>query len=84
MPGCRCLRQLRQDGLQLSQLFTAITLSEEERAALLKAVVKVEPTFSPPPPPPPQLNTSTLLQGVYAKVSQAAGNPGPVLSLPCP
>ncbi|XP_040846382.1 DNA-directed RNA polymerase, mitochondrial isoform X1 [Ochotona curzoniae] len=68
----RCLRQLRQDGLQLSQLFTAITLSEEERAALLKAVVKVEPTFSPPPPPPPQLNTSTLLQGVYAKDSPAS------------
>ncbi|XP_008592549.1 PREDICTED: DNA-directed RNA polymerase, mitochondrial [Galeopterus variegatus] len=63
----RCLQQMTQDGLQLQGLFTGVALSEEERAALLKAVVKAKPTFSPPPRPPPPVNTSTLLREVYAK-----------------
>jgi DNA-directed RNA polymerase len=60
---------MAQDGLQLQQLFTALALSEEERAALLRAVVKAEPAFSPPPQTPPQVNTSTLLREIYAQVS---------------
>ncbi|XP_072804253.1 DNA-directed RNA polymerase, mitochondrial isoform X4 [Vicugna pacos] len=65
----RCLKQMAQDGLQLQGLFTAVPLGEGERAELLRAVRKAEPTFSPPPPPPPtpQLNTSPLLREVYAK-----------------
>ncbi|XP_073910569.1 DNA-directed RNA polymerase, mitochondrial isoform X3 [Castor canadensis] len=63
----RCLEQMAQDGLQLQQLFTALALSEEERAALLRAVVKAEPAFSPPPQTPPQVNTSTLLREIYAQ-----------------
>ncbi|XP_032322091.1 DNA-directed RNA polymerase, mitochondrial isoform X2 [Camelus ferus] len=67
----RCLKQMAQDGLQLQGLFTAVPLGEGERAELLRAVRKAEPTFRPPPPPPPppapQLNTSPLLREVYAK-----------------
>ncbi|XP_069337431.1 DNA-directed RNA polymerase, mitochondrial isoform X17 [Eulemur rufifrons] len=63
----RCLEQMAQDGLQLQDLFTAVPLSEEERAALLRAIVKVQPTFSPPPRSPPQVNTSVLLREIYAK-----------------
>uniref|UniRef100_A0A8C9P788 DNA-directed RNA polymerase n=1 Tax=Spermophilus dauricus TaxID=99837 RepID=A0A8C9P788_SPEDA len=63
----RCLRQMARDGLQLQQLFTEVSLSKEERDVVLKAVAKAEPTVSPPPQPPPQVNTSTLLKGVYTK-----------------
>nr|XP_012601324.1 DNA-directed RNA polymerase, mitochondrial [Microcebus murinus] len=63
----RCLQQMARDKLQLADLFTAVPLSEEERAEILRAIVKARPTFRPPPPPPPQVNTSTLLREVYAK-----------------
>ncbi|VTJ85280.1 Hypothetical predicted protein [Marmota monax] len=63
----RCLEQMARDGLQLQQLFTEVALSKEERDVVLKAVAKAEPTVSPPPQPPPQVNTSTLLKGVYTK-----------------
>ncbi|XP_065731270.1 DNA-directed RNA polymerase, mitochondrial isoform X14 [Phocoena phocoena] len=65
----RCLKQMAQDGLQLQGLFTAVPLSAEERAELLRAVRKAKPTFTPPrlPVPPPQVNTSPLLREIYAK-----------------
>ncbi|KAM4858561.1 DNA-directed RNA polymerase, mitochondrial [Urocitellus parryii] len=63
----RCLEQMARDGLKLQQLFTEVSLSKEERDVVLKAVAKAEPTVSPPPQPPPQVNTSTLLKGVYTK-----------------
>ncbi|XP_054548973.1 DNA-directed RNA polymerase, mitochondrial isoform X2 [Talpa occidentalis] len=64
----RCLTQMAQDGLQLGELFT-MPLCPDERAALLKAVLKVQPSFQPPPltPPPPQVNSSPLLSEVYAQ-----------------
>ncbi|XP_023572671.1 DNA-directed RNA polymerase, mitochondrial [Octodon degus] len=62
----RCLEQMAQDGLQLEQLFLEETLSNEERAMLLRAVLKAEPNFRPPQPSP-QVNTSVLLSEVYAK-----------------
>lgn len=68
---------MEQDGLSLQGLFSAVPLSTEERAELLRAVRKARPAFSPqpPPPPPPQVNTSPLLQEIYAKVSgPASGN----------
>nr|XP_026269754.1 DNA-directed RNA polymerase, mitochondrial [Urocitellus parryii] len=63
----RCLEQMARDGLKLQQLFTEVSLSKEERDVVLKAVAKAEPTVSPPPQPPHQVNTSTLLKGVYTK-----------------
>ena len=68
---CRCLKQMAQDGLQLQGLLTAVPLSAEERAELLRAVRKAKPAFTPPRPPvpPPQVNTSPLLREIYAKVS---------------
>ncbi|XP_059950787.1 DNA-directed RNA polymerase, mitochondrial isoform X2 [Mesoplodon densirostris] len=65
----RCLKQMTQDGLQLQGLFTAVPLSAEERAELLRVVRKAKPAFTPPRPPvpPPQLNTSPLLREIYAK-----------------
>lgn len=68
---------MEQDGLSLQGLFSAVPLSTEEREELLRAVRKARPAFSPqpPPPPPPQVNTSPLLQEIYAKVSwPASGN----------
>ncbi|KFO28925.1 DNA-directed RNA polymerase, mitochondrial isoform X2 [Fukomys damarensis] len=62
----RCLEQMAQDGLQLEQLFLEVTLSSEEKAAMLRAVLKAKPDFCPPQPSP-QVNTSTLLREVYAK-----------------
>ncbi|XP_037850272.1 DNA-directed RNA polymerase, mitochondrial [Chlorocebus sabaeus] len=63
----RCLEQMSQEGLKLQALFTAVPLSEEEQATVLKAVHKVKPTFSLPPRPLPEVNTSKLLRAVYAK-----------------
>uniref|UniRef100_A0A8B9WS72 DNA-directed RNA polymerase n=1 Tax=Bos mutus grunniens TaxID=30521 RepID=A0A8B9WS72_BOSMU len=65
----RCLKQMEQDGLSLQGLFSAVPLSTGEREELLRAVRKARPAFSPqpPPPPPPQVNTSPLLQEIYAK-----------------
>uniref|UniRef100_A0A8I3RYM2 DNA-directed RNA polymerase n=1 Tax=Canis lupus familiaris TaxID=9615 RepID=A0A8I3RYM2_CANLF len=64
----RCLNQMGQDGLKLQELFTSVPLCQEERALVLRAVRKVQPTFRPPPPPqcPPQVNTSPLLREIYA------------------
>ncbi|XP_068836757.1 DNA-directed RNA polymerase, mitochondrial isoform X15 [Capricornis sumatraensis] len=65
----RCLKQMEQDRLSLQGLFSAVLLSAEEREELLRAVRKARPAFrpQPPPPPPPQVNTSPLLQEIYAK-----------------
>nr|XP_044991020.1 DNA-directed RNA polymerase, mitochondrial isoform X2 [Jaculus jaculus] len=63
----RCLDQMVHDGLQPTQIFTDLPLLEEERAAILRAVVKAKPTFSLPPQPSPQVNTSELLREVYSK-----------------
>ncbi|KAG8519208.1 DNA-directed RNA polymerase, mitochondrial, partial [Galemys pyrenaicus] len=64
----RCLKQMAQDGLQVQDLFT-VPLGSDERAALLKAVRKVQPSFQPPPPAPPepQISSSPLLSDIYAK-----------------
>uniref|UniRef100_A0A8C8WT10 DNA-directed RNA polymerase n=1 Tax=Panthera leo TaxID=9689 RepID=A0A8C8WT10_PANLE len=73
----RCLDQMAQDGLRLQDLFSSVPLCQEEQAALLQAVHKAQPTFSPPlqPQPEPQVNTSPLLREIYAKE-------GPVSYLP--
>ncbi|XP_075400141.1 DNA-directed RNA polymerase, mitochondrial [Tenrec ecaudatus] len=63
----RCLEQMARDRLQLQALFSAVPLSEEERAALLKALHKVKPSFRPPPPPSPQANSSPLLRDIYTQ-----------------
>ncbi|VFV21418.1 dna-directed rna, partial [Lynx pardinus] len=65
----RCLDQMAQDGLRLQDLFSSVPLCQEEQAALLQAVHKAQPTFSPPlqPQPEPQVNTSPLLREIYAK-----------------
>ncbi|XP_045686780.1 DNA-directed RNA polymerase, mitochondrial [Phyllostomus hastatus] len=65
----RCLKQMAQDGLQVQELFTSLPLCREDKATLLKAVRRAEPTFRPPPPSPPspQVNTSPLLRDVYDK-----------------
>ncbi|XP_021100725.1 DNA-directed RNA polymerase, mitochondrial isoform X4 [Heterocephalus glaber] len=62
----RCLEQMAQDGVQLEQLFYEETLSNEERAAMLRAVLKAKPDFRLPQPSP-QVNTSPLLREVYSK-----------------
>ncbi|CAH6779348.1 Polrmt [Phodopus roborovskii] len=63
----RCLKQMIEEGFQPQQLFTDLVLAGEERAALLRAVVKAKPTFSLPPQAPNPVNTSTLLKEVYDK-----------------
>lgn len=73
-PPCiphRCLKQMAQDGLQLQDLFMSLPLCKEDRAALLRAVRKAEPTFMPLQPllPSCQVNTSPLLREIYDKVS---------------
>lgn len=62
---------MAQDGLQLQELFTSVALCKEDQVALLSAVRKAEPTFSPPQPPllSSQVNTSPLLRDIYDKVS---------------
>lgn len=62
---------MAQDGLQLQELFTSVALCREDQAALLSAVRKAEPTFSPPQSPLPssQVNTSPLLREIYNKVN---------------
>lgn len=65
----RCLKQMMEEGFQPQQLFTDLVLTGEERDALLRAVVKAEPAFILPPQAPEPVNTSILLQEVYAKVS---------------
>lgn len=64
---------MAQDGLQVQELFTSLPLCREDKAALLRAVRRAEPTFRPPPPslPSPQVNTSPLLRDVYDKVSSS-------------
>ncbi|KAK2086781.1 hypothetical protein P7K49_032688 [Saguinus oedipus] len=63
----RCLEQMSQEGLKLQEIFTAVPLCREERAAVLKAVLKAKPTFKLPERPPSPVNTSKLLRDVYAK-----------------
>ncbi|KAM8765496.1 DNA-directed RNA polymerase, mitochondrial [Rhynchonycteris naso] len=65
----RCLKQMALDGLQLEELFTSLRLHKEDKAALLRAVHKAEPTFIPPQPfvPSSQVNTSPLLKEIYDK-----------------
>lgn len=58
-----------EEGFQPQLLFTDLVLEEEDRAALLRAVVKAEPAFRPPPQAPSPVNTSTLLKDIYSKVS---------------
>lgn len=60
---------MRAEGFQPQLLFTDLALEEEDRAAILRAVVRAEPAFSPPPQAPNPVNKSTLLKDVYTKVS---------------
>lgn len=62
---------MAQDGLQLQELFTNLPLCKEDKAVLLRAVRKAEPTFLPPQPPLPsfKVNTSPLLKEIYSTVS---------------
>lgn len=70
VPRClRCLKEMVEAGFQPQQLFTDLDLAGDERAALLRAVLKAEPAFSLPPQAPDPVNTSTLLKEIYAKVS---------------
>ncbi|ERE72378.1 DNA-directed RNA polymerase [Cricetulus griseus] len=76
----RCLKQMMEEGFQPQQLFTDLVLTGEERDALLRAVVKAEPAFILPPQAPEPVNTSILLQEVYAK--QKGPKSYPKLHLP--
>lgn len=60
---------MMEKGFQPQLLFTDLVLEEEDRAALLRAVVKAEPSFRLPPQAPNTVNTSMLLKDVYSKVS---------------
>lgn len=60
---------MMEEGFQPHLLFTDLVLEEEERAALLRAVLKAEPAFCPPPQDPSPVSTSVLLKDVYSKVS---------------
>lgn len=62
---------MAQDGLQLQELFTNLPLCKEDKAVLLKAVRKAEPTFLPPQPPlsSSKVNSSPLLKEIYSTVS---------------
>ncbi|XP_050995812.1 DNA-directed RNA polymerase, mitochondrial [Acomys russatus] len=68
----RCLTQMKEEGLQPRLLFTELVLEEEDRATLLRAVVKAEPAFSPLSQAPNPVNRSTLLREVYAKEGPAS------------
>ena len=85
IPCClRCLKEMLEEGFQPQQLFTELVLPEEERAALLRAVLKAEPAFRLPPQAPNPVNTCTLLQEVYAKVSpRHKAATSPVFVQPC-
>ncbi|XP_006876764.1 PREDICTED: DNA-directed RNA polymerase, mitochondrial [Chrysochloris asiatica] len=63
----RCLDQIARDQLQFQKLFSAVPMTEKDRAALLMAVRKVKPTFNLPPRPPPQVNKSQLLRDIYTQ-----------------
>ncbi|XP_040593595.1 DNA-directed RNA polymerase, mitochondrial isoform X2 [Mesocricetus auratus] len=63
----RCLKQMTEEGFQPQQLFSDLVLTEEERDALLRALVKAEPAFRVPPQAPDPVNTSTLLKEIYAR-----------------
>ncbi|GAB1295302.1 DNA-directed RNA polymerase, mitochondrial [Apodemus speciosus] len=63
----RCLQQMTEEGFQPQLLFTDLVLEEEDRAVLLRAVVKAEPAFRPPPQAPNPVNTSVLLKDIYSK-----------------
>lgn len=60
---------MMEQGFQPQLLFTDLVLEQEERAALLRAVLKAEPAFRPPPQAASPVNTSVLLEDVYSKVS---------------
>ncbi|XP_028627407.1 DNA-directed RNA polymerase, mitochondrial isoform X2 [Grammomys surdaster] len=63
----RCLKQMIEEGFQPQLLFTDLVLEEEDRAALLRAVVKAEPAFHSPTQAPNLVSTSMLLKDVYSK-----------------
>lgn len=65
----RCLKQMAEEGFQPQLLFTSLVLEEEDRAALLRAVVKGEPAFCPPPQASNLVSTPVLLKDFYSKVS---------------
>ncbi|XP_076775698.1 DNA-directed RNA polymerase, mitochondrial isoform X2 [Arvicanthis niloticus] len=63
----RCVKQMMEEGFRPQLLFTDLVLEEEERTALLRAVLKAEPAFCPPPQDPSPVSTSVLLKDVYSK-----------------
>lgn len=63
----RCLKRMAEEGFQPQLLFTNLVLEEEDRAALLRAVVKGEPAFCPPSQASNLVNTPVLLKDFYSK-----------------
>ncbi|NXS51508.1 RPOM protein, partial [Brachypteracias leptosomus] len=63
----RYVKQLKNDGFHLDELFQKCLFEDDEKEKVLKAIRIVEPNYQLPPPPKPQTCKSSLLRDFYSK-----------------
>ncbi|NXL40006.1 RPOM protein, partial [Glaucidium brasilianum] len=62
----RCVKQLKNDGFVLDELFQKCLFEEDEKEKVLKAIRTIKPNYQLPPPPSPKICKSSLLRTFYS------------------
>ncbi|XP_042650289.1 DNA-directed RNA polymerase, mitochondrial isoform X5 [Tyto alba] len=63
----RCVKQLKNDGFHVDDLFQKCLFEEDEKEKVLRAIRTVQPKYKLPPPPRPKICKSSLLRDFYSK-----------------
>uniref|UniRef100_A0A8D0EN79 DNA-directed RNA polymerase n=1 Tax=Strix occidentalis caurina TaxID=311401 RepID=A0A8D0EN79_STROC len=69
----RCVKQLKNDGFVVDELFQKCLFEEDEKEKVLRAIRIVQPKYQLPPPPRPKICKSSLLRAFYSRVSPSSG-----------
>ncbi|XP_074707629.1 DNA-directed RNA polymerase, mitochondrial isoform X1 [Strix uralensis] len=63
----RCVKQLKNDGFVVDELFQKCLFEEDEKEKVLRAIRIVQPKYQLPPPPRPKICKSSLLRAFYSR-----------------
>ncbi|XP_074784111.1 DNA-directed RNA polymerase, mitochondrial isoform X2 [Athene noctua] len=66
----RCVKQLKNDGFVVDELFQKCLFEEDEKEKVLKAIRTIKPKYQLPPPPRRKMYKSSLLRAFYSRELQ--------------
>uniref|UniRef100_A0A8C0FSB5 DNA-directed RNA polymerase n=1 Tax=Bubo bubo TaxID=30461 RepID=A0A8C0FSB5_BUBBB len=63
----RCVKQLKNNGFVVDELFQKCLFEEDEKEKVLRAIRTIQPKYQLPPPPSSKTCKSSLLQAFYSR-----------------